>query len=82
MKLWNENIRVAAQIHTVGGLSAHAGQPGLINWYRNFVRLPTVALVHGEIDPMNALAQGLRALRAPVLTPKPGERIDLLKLKK
>ncbi len=82
VKLWDENIRVAAQIHTVGGLSAHAGQSGLIGWYRNFSRHPTVALVHGEPDPMNALAQRLRALRAPLLMPKPGERIDLLALGK
>ena len=80
VKLWGENIRVAAQIHTVGGLSAHAGQSGLISWYRNFSRHPTVALVHGEPDPMNALAERLRALRAPLLMPKLRERIDLLSL--
>ncbi len=82
VKLWGENIRVAAQVHTVGGLSAHAGQSGLINWYRNFNRHPTVALVHGEPEPMNALAQRLRALRAPLLMPKPRERLDLLTLGK
>ncbi len=78
VKLWNENIRVAAQIHTVGGLSAHAGQSGLLEWYRNFSRRPTVALVHGETEPMQALAQHLEAQRAPVLMPKPGERLNLL----
>jgi len=82
VKLWDENIRVAARIHTIGGLSAHAGQSGLIGWYRNFERHPTVALVHGETDPMNALTQRLRALHASVLLPKPKERIDLLSLKK
>lgn len=82
VKLWGENIRVAAQVHTVGGLSAHAGQSGLINWYRNFNHHPTVALVHGEPEPMNALAQRLRALRAPLLMPKPRERLDLLTLGK
>lgn len=81
VKLWGENIRVAAQIHTVGGLSAHAGQSGLTGWYRNFERLPMVALVHGEPDPMNTLAQRLRALRAPVLLPRPKERIDLISRK-
>jgi len=82
VKLWDENIRVAARIHTIGGLSAHAGQSGLIDWYRHFERHPTAALVHGETDPMNALTQRLRALHAPVLLPKPKERIDLLSLKK
>jgi metallo-beta-lactamase family protein len=78
VKLWNETIRVAARIHTVGGLSAHAGQSGLLNWYRNFERHPAVALVHGEPEPMEALARRLHSLHATVLMPKAGERIDLL----
>jgi metallo-beta-lactamase family protein len=80
VRLWDETIRVAAKIHTVGGLSAHAGQSGLLNWYRNFNRHPAVALVHGEPEPMDALARRLRALRASVLTPEATQRIDLLSL--
>jgi metallo-beta-lactamase family protein len=78
IKLWNETIRVGARIHTVGGLSAHAGQSGLLNWYRGFERHPAVALVHGEPGPMEALARRLHSLHANVLMPKAGERIDLL----
>jgi metallo-beta-lactamase family protein len=78
IKLWNETIRVAARIHTVGGLSAHAGQSGLLNWYRNFERHPAVALVHGEPEPMEVLARRLHSLHANVLMPKAGELIDLL----
>src|SRR5690606_26647698 len=33
VKLWQEAIRVNAKIHTVGGLSAHADQAGLVDWY-------------------------------------------------
>ncbi|MDO8703786.1 MAG: MBL fold metallo-hydrolase [Sulfuricaulis sp.] len=80
VKLWGETIRVAARIHTVGGLSAHAGQSGLLNWYQNFERRPTVALVHGEPEPMEALAKRLRQLRTSVLLPEVGGRIDLLSL--
>jgi metallo-beta-lactamase family protein len=78
IKLWNETIRVGARIHTVGGLSAHAGQSGLLNWYRNFERHPAVALVHGEPEPMAVLARRLHSLHATVLMPQAGERIDLL----
>ena len=78
VRLWGETLRVAARIHTVGGLSAHAGQSGLLNWYRNFEHHPRVALVHGEPEPMDALASRLRQGRAPVITPEAGERIDLL----
>ena len=78
VKLWDETIRVAARIHTVGGLSAHAGQSGLLQWYRNFERRPVVALVHGESEPMEALARRLHLLHTPVLMPQAGARIDLL----
>ncbi len=77
VKLWDENIRVAARIHTVGGLSAHAGQSGLIDWYRHFERRPTVALVHGEPGPMEALARRLHLLHTTVLMPQPNESLDL-----
>lgn len=78
VKLWGETIRVGAHIHTVGGLSAHAGQSGLLQWYRNFTHRPAVALVHGEPEPMVALARQLHLLPATVTMPEAGERIDLL----
>jgi len=37
-----------------------------------------VALVHGEPEPMEALARRLRLLQAPVLMPSASERIDML----
>ena len=48
IRLWGETIRVQATIHTVGGLSAHADQSGLLDWYGNFRGRPPVYLVHGE----------------------------------
>ena len=36
IRLWGETVRVAATVHTIGGLSAHADQLGLKNWYANF----------------------------------------------
>ncbi|OGI41767.1 MAG: MBL fold metallo-hydrolase [Candidatus Muproteobacteria bacterium RBG_16_64_11] len=81
VRLWGETIRVAAQIHTIGGLSAHADQAGLLEWYRGFGRpRPTVALVHGEPPAMETLAEKLKALRAPVMLPTPGLRLDLTDL--
>lgn len=59
IRLWGEEFDVRAKIHTVGGLSAHADQQGLIDWYRQIKRRPPVMLVHGEPDAMEALAQRL-----------------------
>jgi metallo-beta-lactamase family protein len=79
--LWGETIRVAAKVHTIGGLSAHADQAGLIDWYRHFDKRPAVALVHGEEGAMDTLAEKLRSdLQARVHTPLPGSRLDILSL--
>lgn len=81
IRLWGETVRVAARIHTVGGLSAHAGQDGLVAWYAGFRERPPVALVHGEPQAQAALAGRLRAeLQAPVRVPALGERLDLARL--
>lgn len=83
IRLWGETVKVAAQIHTVGGLSAHADADGLAGWYGAFENQPPVALVHGEPKARDALAGRLRgAYQAPVLTPALGERIDLNELER
>lgn len=79
IRLWGETIKVAAQIHTVGGLSAHADQNGLCEWYENFKPRPSVLLVHGEPDAQAILATRLRQeLNSKVSIARFGERIDLL----
>jgi metallo-beta-lactamase family protein len=78
VRILGEDIRVNARIHTVGGLSAHADQAGLADWYGNFTGAPPVCLVHGEPDSQQALAREIerRFSRRPVI-PAPRERLDL-----
>jgi metallo-beta-lactamase family protein len=80
VKIFGEDIRVNARIHTVGGLSAHADQSGLVNWYRNFNNAPPVILVHGEPNSQAALAAMIeqKTQRRPVI-PQHGQRFDLRK---
>ena len=65
VKLFGEWISVNAARHTVGGLSAHADQAGLLQWYGG-IRAgagsgrPPVCLVHGEDIAREPLAQCLR----------------------
>jgi metallo-beta-lactamase family protein len=78
VRLWNETIRVAARVHTIGGLSAHAGQANLLGWYGGFRSRPPVCLVHGETQALNGLAEALRrdfSVRARI--PQIGESIEL-----
>jgi metallo-beta-lactamase family protein len=81
IRLWGETVRVAASIHTVGGLSAHADQQGLKNWYANFEGRPPVLLVHGESEALQTLADTLKNdLGAPVTIAQRGQILDLIKL--
>jgi metallo-beta-lactamase family protein len=78
VRIWQENIKVAATIHTVGGLSAHADQDGLLDWYSHFRGAPPVCLVHGEPLAQQALATALRTrYGAPVRIPARGDEIEL-----
>jgi len=59
IRLWGETIQVKARVHTIGGLSAHADQQGLMDWYSQFEGRPRVVLVHGETEVMDTLANRL-----------------------
>jgi len=81
IRLWGEQIKVAAKIHTIGGLSAHADQAGLLRWYGGYENRPPVLLVHGEPEASEALQQELRArYQARVGIAKTGEALDLRNL--
>jgi metallo-beta-lactamase family protein len=71
--LWGEPVNVAAQVHTINGLSAHADQRELLEWYGAFRDRPEVALVHGEARGREPLAALLRARGARVRTPQRDE---------
>lgn len=55
---------VRAQIHTLGGFSAHAGQVDLVRWYETVARNgnPTTFLTHGEDEARQILRDRLNEL--------------------
>lgn len=56
VRFMGEEFSVNAQIHTLGGFSAHAGQTQLLEWAGKFSeRRPELYLVHGELEKMLAL---------------------------
>ena len=78
IKLWGESVRVAASIHTIGGLSAHADQKGLINWYTRFDQKPPLVLVHGEQQAQECLRDRLQEeTNAEVSIAEYGQKLDL-----
>jgi metallo-beta-lactamase family protein len=58
VRIYGEEIAVRAQVHTLGGFSAHAGQTELLEWLAPMAaRKPQVALTHGEEHARSALAR-------------------------
>jgi metallo-beta-lactamase family protein len=61
VKLFGEEIPVRASIHTLGGLSAHADQEGLLEWLGHFRAAPRQSfLVHGEAAIAASFAEAIR----------------------
>lgn len=56
VKMFGEEVRVNASIHTINGFSAHADQAELLAWHAHTGAKRTF-LVHGEVDTMRAFAR-------------------------
>ncbi len=65
--LFGESIPVRASVHTLGGLSAHAGQDSLMDWLRAVPRKPRAVFInHGEPEAAHALSARIaRELKWP-----------------
>jgi metallo-beta-lactamase family protein len=77
VRIHGRDVRCAAQVHTLGGLSAHGDQAALLRWYDSFAQRPPVYLVHGEVPAAEALAAKLRERGAAVTVTRPGLKVEL-----
>ena len=77
--IFGETIAVKAQIHTLGGFSAHAGQTDLLKWFEVIAPVkPRVILTHGENGPRTELARLITERHGlKPLLPGLGEVIEL-----
>jgi metallo-beta-lactamase family protein len=73
VRLFNDSVPVNASVHTIGGLSAHAGQDGLMGWLAGARRKPKMTfVVHGEPEPAHALSARIaKELRWPTTVAEP-----------
>lgn len=80
VRLFGQPVPVRARIYTIGGLSAHADQPALLNWLRGFHRPPgQTFVVHGEAAASANFRQAIETQLGwtAVHLPKPGEFVSL-----
>ena len=75
VRIFGEELAVRAEIHTIGGLSAHADRDALLGWLGRFKKPPQrTFIVHGEAETAAIFADAVRALGWPgVSVPDAGE---------
>lgn len=79
VNIFGERIAVRAQIHKLGGFSAHAGQSDLLKWFNALAPArPKVVLTHGEEKSRVPLATIIRYQYGLVpIMPQYGDTIEL-----
>lgn len=79
VRIFGEEHVVRAQIHTIGGLSAHADQAALLGWLKGFTQPPQrTFVVHGEAQTARGFADQIsKTLGWNVEAPAPGTQVDL-----
>lgn len=61
VSIHGEKVAVRAEVHTLGGFSAHAGQKDLLSWLEPMTATkPNVVLTHGEESARAGLAKAIR----------------------
>ncbi len=62
VRIFNDDIPVRARLHTIGGLSAHADQNGLLAWLAGFAHAPgRTFVVHGERETAIGFAEAVKS---------------------
>jgi len=61
VRIFGKEVRVQAKILTMGGFSAHADQPALMQWLDGFEKPPaTTCVVHGEESAALTFSQAIK----------------------
>jgi len=80
VKIFGEMYKRRCEVKKLDGMSAHADRSDLLDFVRrqNPGKLKHIFLVHGELEPMAALVEGIRGLGFPnVHMPKEGEEFEV-----
>ncbi len=78
IRIFGEEHPLRAEIVTCNAFSAHADQPGLVEYVQESGRqLRGIFLVHGESARAAALAERLQGFGCPVTIPAAGDQVEL-----
>lgn len=73
VKVFGTDYPIRAQIHTINGFSAHAGQEELLEWAEHTQNPQTIFLTHGSEKPMQTFAGELTKRGFNVEMPEPNQ---------
>lgn len=79
VRIFGEEVAVKAEIHTLNGFSAHAGQGELLSWLEQLAdSKPNVALTHGEERGRKPLAEQIQQrFGLKTMLPQQGDTLEL-----
>lgn len=79
ISIFGEKKKLLAQVHTLGGFSAHAGQSELMKWFSTLApSKPKLVITHGEDGPRKTLAALIQKKhKISALLPRIGDVIEL-----
>lgn len=78
LKILGADVNVAAKVHTLGALSAHADQSQLLQWAGHFDEpKPRLYLIHGEKAAMLSLQTCFKRTGWSANIPRVGEKITI-----
>jgi metallo-beta-lactamase family protein len=77
--IMGEKVPVRARVEVIGGYSAHADQPLLLEWVRHMKdTLKKVFVVQGELDQSLPLAAKIKdEFAVDAIVPEPGQVVEL-----
>ncbi len=83
VRLYGEDVAVKAQIHTLGGFSAHADRDGLLEWMGHIDNPDlTVFVVHGEEESSLSFADAIeKEYGYRTIVPQFGETVNIETMK-
>jgi len=80
VRVEGQTVEVRCQVRSIAGFSAHADEPQILAWLRNFAygrRPRRVFLVHGDPDAQAAIGPKIEALGLPTYVPRWREAVEL-----
>lgn len=78
LRIYGDEIKVKATVHTINGFSAHADRADMVEWMKHIKGLHHTYLIHGEIEKMELFKSYIHEqLDCKVHIVKKGEEIYL-----